>query len=252
MTPLVLSFSKISLSITAFPLVTISFLLLKFLLSIFNLFLEKTIPLFLISLIFIFKILFDWILLLFIRVPSFFKFLFLIVTSLTANTSPLFVIVSPTNIIFDAWISELLFNTPLFTIILFVAINLSVFSSLSVSIFTFFPISSLLFLISFEFINISSLDWIFPSFIIFLFWLILILPIDRIFPLFNKSTAFKSISSDEYIIPLFTKVFVIIFCLFAVNIFVLLSSLSATISNFFAVSSLFSILLAINLISLSE
>ena len=195
---------------------------------------------------------FDWILLLFIKLPSFFKFLFLIVTSLTANISPLFVIASPSKIIFDAWISELLFNTPLFTIILLVAINLSVLSSLSVSIFTFFPISSLLFLISFEFINISSLDWIFPSFIIFLFWLILILPIDRIFPLFNKSTSFKSISSDEYIIPLFTKVFVIIFCLFAVNIFVLLSNLSATISNFFAVSSLFSILLAINLISLSE
>ena len=195
---------------------------------------------------------FDWILLLFIKLPSFFKFLFLIVTSLTANISPLFVIASPSKIIFDAWISELLFNTPLFTIILFVAINLSVLSSLSVSIFTFFPISSLLFLISFEFINISSLDWIFPSFIIFLFWLILILPIDRILPLFNKSTAFKSISSDECIIPLFTKVFVIIFCLSVVNIFVLLSNLSATISNLFAVSSLFSILLAINLISLSE
>ena len=239
-TPLVLSFSKLSLFITAFPTATISFLFFK-LWEFILLSLEKIILLFSIPFIFNSKIFVAWILPLFTKLPSFFKFLFLMVISLTPSTFPLFVIVSPINVIFNAWTSELFFNIPLFTTILFVAINLSVFSNLPVSIFIFFAINSLLFLISFEFITISSLDWIFPLFIKFLFWLIFILPTDKILPLFLKSVTFKSFFPVEYRCPIFTKYFAVIELTAFATILLLFFRLFVVIFILFPISSLFSI-----------
>ena len=246
-----LSFSKLSLFITAFPVDTISFLFFK-LWEFILLSLEKIILLFSIPFIFNSKIFVAWILPLFTKLPSFFKFLFLIVISLTPSTFPLFVIVSPINVIFEAWTSELFFNISLFTTILFVATNLSVFSNLPVSIFIFFAINSLLFLISFEFITISSLDWIFPLFIKFLFWLIFILPTDKILPLFLKSVTFKSFFPVEYRCPIFTKSFAVIELSAFATILLLFFRLFVIIFILFPISSLFSIFSEFIVISLLD
>ena len=120
----------------------------------------------------------------------------------------------------------------------------------------------LLFTISFEFINIFSLDWIWLLFVNFWFWLIDIFPTDKIFPSFVRFLTFKSllpelvispellrlwftifVSLPERIFPLFVNVLLLISKVsFATNLFVLfiLSEficvfLSATISPAFSI-----------------